>query len=498
MMDQILAGLSVALQPGNLLAVIFGTSLGIIFGSLPGLTATMGVALMIPITFGMNPVTGLITLGGIYTGAIYGGSISAILLHTPGTPSSAATIFDGYEMCKKGEAGKALAVATISSAIGGVVGALFLLFIAPPLARFSLRFGPPEYFAVALFGLTIICALTAKSLVKGLIAGLIGLLIGTIGMDPVTGYARFTFGRMEILEGIALVPALIGLFSISQILILTETALKKTQEERIHPISRIFISLRELKTMLVTILRSSLIGTFVGLIPGAGGDIASFIGYNEAMRFSKNKEKFGTGWPEGVAASEAANNGVTGGSLIPLLTLGVPGNAVSAVFLGGLLIQGLRPGPALFVEHGSITFAFIMGLLLAKFALFFLGIIGCKLFVHVVRVSDSILIPLIFSLSVIGSFAIRNSLFDVFIMFACGILGYLMRRAKFHPAPVVLAIILGPIAERNLRRMLIMGLGVQDLLTRPISLVLVILSIISIAAPLIVNWREKRLKKETT
>lgn len=493
-LQQLINGAMVALQATNILVVFLGTVLGISVGALPGLTATMGVGLLIPVTFGMDPVTGLLLLAGVYCGAIYGGSISAILLNTPGTPSSAATTFDGYKMTKNGEAGKALATSTISSFIGGIISAACLILIAPPLGRVALKFGPAEYFAVAVFGLTIICSLTSKSLPKGLISGLIGLLISTIGMDPVTGFPRFTFGKMELLEGVFIIPALIGLFSMSQVLILTETVIKDTQSEGKKTISdKIWLSFKEFKSMLVTIIKSSFIGTFIGIIPGAGGDIASFMGYNEAKRFSKNKEKFGTGYPEGVAASEAANNAVTGGSLVPLLTLGVPGNSVTAVLLGGLMIQGLTPGPEMFTKHSEITYAFLMGLILANVAMLILGLGGAKVFVKVLNIPNSILIPIIFCLSVIGPFALRNSMFDVFLMFLFGILGYLMRKAKFQPAPVILGMILGPMAERNFRRVLLINQGgVLFILTKPIALFLIILSIISIAVPIIQNKQHTR------
>ncbi|MBW2146237.1 MAG: tripartite tricarboxylate transporter permease, partial [Deltaproteobacteria bacterium] len=397
MFDQIYSGALVALQWQNLLIAFFGAAGGIIIGSLPGLTATMGVALLIPVTFGMHPASGLILLGAVYCGAIYGGSIAAILVRTPGTPAAAATVFDGYEMTKKGQAGRALGAAVYASFVGGTISTTILIFVAQPLAMFSLRFGAPEFMWLGIFGLTIIASLAGRSLVKGLMSGLIGLLISTMGMHPLSGFMRFTFGRMELYDGIPVIIAMIGLFSVSQVLYLSE---RKGAEaaEITEKIGRVLPTWEDLKLVKVTLLRSSLIGTLIGAIPGAGADIASFVGYNEARRFSKHPEKFGTGYIEGVVGSEAANNGVTGGSLIPLLTLGIPGNAVTAVLLGGLLIQGLLPGPELFTKHADITYGFIMSLYLAKTFYLVLGFFGARYFVRVVKTPSGVLAPVIFTL----------------------------------------------------------------------------------------------------
>ena len=487
LLQQLITGASIAFLPMNLVIVVAGTAVGIIFGSLPGLTATMGIALFIPVTFAMDATTGLILLGGVYTGAMYGGSISAILIHAPGTPAAAATAFDGYEMTKKGQAGKALTIATMSSFVGGVVGAVLLLLLAPPLARFSLRFGPAEYFAVAIFGLTIISSLTSDSINKGLISGIVGVILGTVGMHPVTGQARLTFGQLALLEGIPIVPALIGLFSVSQIIIMAEE-IRKENKTNVILDNKIWFNFREIISYWKEMLSCSVLGTFIGLIPGAGGDIASFVAYNEVKRFSKDKESFGKGNPLGVVAAESANNGVTGGSLIPLLTLGIPGNSVTAVFLGGLIIQGLRPGPQLFAEQGSITYAFIIGLILAKFCLLILGLPGSKIYQKILDVPKGILMPVIFALCAVGSYALRNNLFDVYLMFGFGIMGYFFRKNGLHPAPVILGIILGPIAERNFHRLLtITESPIAFTLSQPIALILIIFSVLSIFSPIFLN-----------
>ncbi|MCL7748843.1 tripartite tricarboxylate transporter permease [Halalkalibacter alkaliphilus] len=478
-----------------LFAITMGVIGGIIVGSLPGLSATMAIALMIPVTFGMDPIAGLTMLTAIYTGAIYGGSISAILIHTPGTPSSAATSLDGYQLTLKGKGAKALGVSTISSMIGGFISAIALLFLAPPLSRISLMFSAPEYFLIAVFGLTIIGGLATKSMVKGLAGGVIGLLIGTIGMDILTGYSRFTFDFVSLQSGVPIIPAMIGLFSLSQVMIQAEKLGRKDTSKIVSKVKgKVLLTLKEFKQIWVTIIRSSGIGTFVGMLPGAGADIGSWVGYNEAKRFSKNKEEFGKGSIEGVAASEAANNAVTGGSLIPLLTLGIPGNVATAVFLGGLMIQGLVPGRELFTTHANITYSVIIGFVLANILMGIVGLLGARYLVKISEISVSILAPLIIGFSVVGSYAISNNIFDIWVMIVFGFIGYFIRKTGFHPAPIILGMILGPIGEQGFRQSLVMAKG--DLLpyffSRPISIVLILLIVITLFSPLIMKWWKNR------
>lgn len=487
MFEQIWLGTQVAFQWQNLLIALLGATGGIIIGGLPGLSATMGVALLIPVTFGMHPASGLILLGSVYCGAIYGGSIAAILVRTPGTPAAAATVFDGYEMTKKGQAGVALGAAVFSSFVGGFISTTILIFVAQPLAMFSLRFGATEFMWLGIFGLTIISSLAGKSMLKGLLSGALGLLISTMGMHPLTGFMRFTFGRMELYDGIPVIIAMIGMFSISQVLFLCEKE-GSTSAEITDDIGRVFPTWKELKLVKWTLMRSGLIGTIIGAIPGAGADIASFVGYNEGKRWSKHPEKFGTGYIEGVVASEAANNGVTGGSLIPLLTLGIPGNAVTAVLLGGLLIQGLLPGPELFTKHGEITYGFIMSLYLAKTFYLILGFFGARYFVRVVSTPSGVLAPVICTLAVVGSFSINNNISDVWLMMLMGFLGYGMRKFDIPLAPICLGIILGPMVESNLARGLTVA-AAKDTnllvmsLTRPICLILIGMVVLSLMAP---------------
>ena len=483
-----LEGLLAFLKPVPMLTVLFGTTIGMITGALPGLTATMGVALLIPFTFGMDPLAGLSLLAGIYCGAVYGGSISAILLGVPGTPAAVATMLDGYQLARQGRAVEALGAAVVASAIGGIVSAFALLLFAPPIARFSLKFGPPEMFMLAILGLTLIGTLSGKEMLKGLIAGGVGLLISTTGMDPFTGTMRFTYGVTALYDGIPLVAALIGLFCIPQLLDMVEEMFQTKGQRQATEIKGIaLLNWENLKKHWKMILRCSVIGTIVGAIPAAGTDIAAFLGYSEARRSSKNPERFGEGALEGVLGPESANNGVTGGSLIPLLTLGIPGNAVSAILLGGLLIQGLTPGHALFTEHARITYGFIFAMFAANLCFLLLGSTLVKYFAYVTRISNEILVPVIGTLCVLGAYAIRSNIFDSIVSLLLGIFAYGAKKLNIPMAPVCLALILGPIAEFNLGRSLLMAKtrNVNFLLFvffRPIVLVLTGLTIVLILA----------------
>ncbi len=495
-MENILYGFTAAFKLVNLFAALASVTVGIVVGSLPGLSAAMGVALLIPITFGMPAETALIALAGVYAGSMYGGSISAILLHTPGTSSAAATAIDGYPMTLKGEAGKALATATIASFIGGIMSTIALYTVSPLLAKLALKFGPTEYFWLSIFGLTIIAGVSSKSMLKGLMSGALGLVLSTIGMDPMLGQPRFTFGLNFLIDGLPFTATLIGLFSMSQVLILSEKAIKERSKSKAVD-DKVLLTKEEIKRILPVSLWSSIIGTVVGILPGAGGTIASFIGYNEAKRFTKEKDKFGTGIIEGVAGPEAANNAVTGGSLIPTLTLGIPGNSVTAILLGGLVIQGLRPGPDLFTTHGKITYTFFAGFIVVNIFMLLLGLIGVRMFAKVANIKDNVLIPIIFALSVIGSYSITNRMSDVWVMFVFGIIGYFVSKFKLNSAAIVLALILGPIGETGLRRTLIMNKNnYMSLFNSTISWVLIIISVMSLLTPVFVSIVEKRKNKK--
>ena len=451
----------------------------------------MGVALLLPVTFGMDPATGLIVLGGIYCGAIFGGSISAILIHTPGTPASAATAIEGYKLTLKGQAAKALTVACFASFCGGLLSCISLYFFSPLLAELAMQFKSPEYFWLSIFGLTIIAGVSSRSLIKGLMSGVLGLLISTIGMDPMEGVERFMFGQPTLYNGVNTTCALIGLFSMSQVLILAEKKIvERAKAAKIK--DKMTLSKAEVKRLMPTITRSWLIGNILGILPGAGATIACFMGYNEAKRFSKHKEEFGNGSIEGVAGSESANNAVTGGSLIPTLTLGIPGESVTAVLMGGLIIHGLQPGPELFTTYAGMTYTFFAGFVLVQFAMLIIGLWGSKMFAHIARLSDRILIPCIFVLCVVGSYAIHNNFDEVIIMFVFGIIGYLVRKFDMNAAAIVLGLILGPIGENGLRRSLILSDGDPMILfSTPLCWMLIALCVVGILSPLFMNRVEK-------
>ncbi len=460
--------------------LVLGVAGGIVIGALPGLTATMGVAVLLPLTFGMESTRALVMLAGIYIGAIYGGSISAILLKTPGTPAAAATVLDGYELARKGEAAKALSISAIASFVGGIVSTVMLITISPILANFALRFGAPEYFALAVFGLSIIASISGKSPVKGLLAGMFGLLISTVGLDPVTSFPRFTFGEINLYNGLAIIPVLIGLFALAEAFVQMEKIFEPARTVETD-FKRGMVSLKETISLLPVMIKSAFIGTFIGSIPGAGADIAAFVCYNEARRTSKKSKEFGTGCLEGIAAPEAGNNGVTGGAMVPLLTLGVPGDAVTAILLGALVIQGLQPGPLLFAKSPDIVYGLFSSLFVGNILMLVFGLLGVRLFCRVVELPKRIIIPVIVTLSMVGAYSMNNSLFDVWVCIAFGGIGYIMQKVEMPSSPIILAVILGPMAESNLRRAVLMYEGGYSFLwTRPITIVFLALALLSL------------------
>lgn len=470
---------TVMLNPINFFFVFIGITAGIIVGALPGLTATMGCALLIPFTFGLPPIQGLLMLMGIFCGGIYGGSISGILIRTPGTPSAAATLLDGYPLSQKGMGGKAIGMSTIASFIGGTTGAIVMTFLSPQIAKIGLKFGPPEFFALAIFGLGMIITISGQSLLKGVIAAIFGLMITMIGFDPLSGVPRFTFGSQNLLGGITFIPALIGLFGYAQVFRNIEKMMilppVKSKVENILP------KLWEIRMCLKTIFKSAVMGTFIGSIPGTGCDVAAFVTYGEAKRSSKHPEKFGTGILEGVAAPEAGNNAATGGAMIPMLTLGIPGDAVTAVLLGALTIHGLQPGPLLFRDHLDVIYPIFAGMIMAQFILLIVGLSGARFFARLINVDRKILTPVIFFLCVVGSYAMRFSFFDVGLSLIIGVIAYFMEYYGYSVSPILLALILGPMAEQNLRRSLIISHGdALIFFKRPLSAAFLILAIVVI------------------
>ncbi|KJS83214.1 MAG: hypothetical protein JM58_13130 [Peptococcaceae bacterium BICA1-8] len=500
MIELIISGFMNSLSPYHILLMVFGIAAGIVVGTLPGLTATMAVALLVPVTFVMEPASGLVMLGAVWCGAIYGGANAAILLNIPGTPSSIATTFDGYQMTKNGAADKALLASLISSVIGGIVGVVILLTLFAPLAQVSLKFGKPEYFWLCIFGLTTISAMSTGNVLKGLLGGLLGLLIGTIGLDPVAGIPRFTFGYRPLIQGIQLVPALIGFFAFSQMLTLMERNEKYIAKYKQTP--NLFKSLvsEMLQKGRSIIIRSSILGAFIGMLPGAGGPVASLIAYNEAKRWDKNPEKYGKGALEGIMASESSNNAVIGGSLIPMMALGIPGCPAAAVVMGGLLAHGIIPGSKLLTQSGDVAYTFITSLIIANLIMLPVGYFMIKLVANILNVPLYFVAPIILVLSSIGAYALRNSMFDVFVMVIFGVIAYILSKVGIDPGPLALGLVLGPIAEDALGVSLVIahakGSILQIMFLRPVSFILIILSILSVFTPLILSHIKKNIGLE--
>lgn len=465
---------------GQVIAMmIVGIILGIVIGALPGLTATMGVALLVPMTFWMPPFAAIMMLLGIYIGAMYGGALSAILIRMPGTPAAAATTFDGYPLAQQGKAGLAIGISCITGVIGGIFSTFVLIIAAPFVARFALKFGPAEYFALAVFGLSIIASLSGQSLAKGLFTGACGLFLATVGMDPITAVPRFTFGLQPLLEGLPLIPILIGVFALGEVF--HQTTLRGETEISFMEMGRILPNRNEWRQILPATLLACLSGTLIGALPGVGGDIAAFVAYDHAKKLSRNPGQFGKGALDGLAAAECANNSVTGGAMIPLLTLGIPGDSVTAVLLGAFMIHGIRPGPELFQKQGEFVTAMFVGLIVANLLVLPIGLMGAKIFAQVIYIPKHFLLPLIIIFSIIGAYAINNNLFDIVVMFIFGLIGWIMRQFNFPVAPLVLGLILGRMIEENLRRALILSEGQFTIfVTHPIAFLLLLGMIVSV------------------
>lgn len=495
-MTEILGYIGVALSPGNLFFALIGTVLGIIVGALPGFTPTMGIAVLIPVTYTIDPTTALVFLGAIYCGSMFGGSITAILINTPGTSAAAATAMDGYGLTLKGRPHEALVESAVSSFWGGILSVFALMFMAPPLAKFAFQFGPQERFMMALFGLTIIASLTANSVLKGLMMGCAGLVLACIGIDPVEGSVRFTFGSTYLMGGIPMIPVVIGLFSMSQVFSTMKDPLKEASKEALVRYKATKITKDDIMKYPKIYWWSSVIGLIVGIIPGTGGDVASYVAHNTGRMFTKDPD-YGQGSREGVAWCEAANNAVTGGTLIPTLTLGVPGNATTAVLLSALTIQGLTPGYGLFTTEKAITYPFICALFIANIMMVVIGIAGAKFFAGVTLIPQNLLNTFVLFLSVIGTYAIRGNVTDILLMLIFGVIGYLLKLYKYNVVPIVLGLILGPIAEAGLSQALLLNENsvakvFASMTTRPICIVLFLLMVISVSYPYIAKHREKK------
>ncbi|WP_299775970.1 tripartite tricarboxylate transporter permease [uncultured Tateyamaria sp.] len=485
-MEPLLAGLTALMDP-NLLVLLFAATLGgVIIGALPGLNATTGAALLLPFTITMEPIPAIAILTTIYCAATFAGAITAILINTPGTSASATTCLDGYPLAQRGEAGRALGMATISSTFGGIISVVCLMLAAPLMARMAYNFAPPEYFALTVFGISMLATIGDGTPLKNIIAGAFGVLLATVGKDLLTTVERFTFGFNELSEGIGFVPVMIGIFGISELLVQAE---RLSVERRQVFMKAIKLPSREdYARVWKTVLRSSGIGTFIGILPAEGATVASMIGYNEARRWSKKPEEFGKGSIEGIAGSEAANNSATGGAMVPTLALGIPGSPTAAVILAGLMVHGLQPGPTMFTEQATFAYAIFWSMLLVNVMFIFVGLFGAKIFARVTFVPVQILWPIVFTFSIVGAYALDQSMLDVYIAIGSGVIGYFMRRFGYSVVPLAIGLILGGMLEKRLGQSLIM---LDDqwwlMFTRPLTLLFFILTILALFGPLF--WR---------
>lgn len=496
MWENLIQGLSNFANIYNLMAIAGGMLTGVVVGAIPGLTGTMAVALALPFTFYMDPITGIILLVGIYKGAIYGGSISAILIKTPGTPAAACTVMDGYPLAQKGQARKALDMALYASCVADFISNIALIFFAGFIASFALRFGPPEFFLLICFSLTIIAGVAGKSLIKGLISAALGLLLATIGMDLVYGSDRLTFGNPDLMGGLNFIPVLIGLFALPELIDAAVRGVSKGKAG-LHRLEGGGVTLKEFLHSLKSILRGSFIGVVLGAIPGIGGAPAAFMSYSEAKRGSKHSENFGYGELEGVAASEAGNNGCCGATMIPLLALGVPGDVITAVILGAFMVHNLTPGPMLFQQHLPLVYAIFVGIMLSSLMMFIMGKACIRGFAKIADVPKQILFPVVLVLCFYGSYAVNNSMFDVLSAVFMGVLGYFMLRLGIPEAPFLIAFILGPMFEDNLRRSLLLSSGSPAIFFRSsICIFFMGLTVLSIALLVRRNLKQRRQRNQ--
>lgn len=496
-MENIMLGIAGTFQPLNLAMCAIGLLVGTIFGALPGFTATMGVAVFLPFTYALEPSAALLLLSGIYCGGIYGGAIPAVLLGIPGTAASAPTAIDGSALTRRGESGRALGLATIASAFGGFISAVCLLLFAPALAEIAMMVGPPEQLMIAIFGLSVVCMMSYGNILKGLLVAVVSLLIATIGQDPYMGYPRFSFGMYQMIAGLDTVAVLIGLFSLPEVFKMLKDPFGKLSVS--EKVSKMEVRRKDITSNIKNAIRSTVIGVVVGIIPAAGPNIASFLAYNEAKKATKHPEEFGNGSVEAIIASEASNNGVTGGSLIPLLTLSIPGSAPAALFLGAMIIHGLQPGPLLFTENAEIVYTLMVGFAVINIMLLFIGWYFCKYAGLALLISKSILATVIVVLATIGTFSINQNMFDVFVMYGSGIVGYILVSNHFSLSPVALALLLGPMMENALMLSQVMYPdNLMQIFTRPMTILFAVFTLISVIYPFLAEYlrRNKKAREE--
>lgn len=482
-MDVLVSALGHLLTLQNFILINVGVFVGIIFGAIPGMSGNLGITVFLPFTFQMGVVPALLMLCGIFFGSNFGGSISAILINTPGTNGACATLLDGFPMAKKGHPLKALDMALIASTFGGLISALCLLLFSPQISKIALNFGAPEYFALALFGLSIIASVSGDSILKGLVSGAIGMIVASVGIDSISGLTRFTFGKVKMYNGIKMIAVLLGVYAIAQLISrvngndkggqASSLVVEKGKKDR--------VTLAEVKSTVPVMLKSSVIGSIIGAIPGTGSAIAAYIAYNEAKRTAKPDEHFGEGELRGIAAPESANNGATASCLIPLLTLGIPGDAVAATLMGAFTMHGLVVGPKLFQDSGPIIYAMMIGCVIAQLFMYTQGRYLMPVFVKITHIPQDLLTALLMVICCAGAFAIANTVFDVHIMLIFGVIAYVMSKFEFPAVPIVLGMVLGPIAESNLRNALTMSNGSWSIfIKRPICLGFIILTFVFI------------------
>lgn len=487
MLDLLVSGFQIIFQPITFLFLLGGTCLGVIFGAMPGVSASMAVALALPFAYAMKPVVAIAFLVSVYCSAITGGGITAILFRIPGTPSNAPTTFDGYPMAQRGEAGKALGISLAASAFGGMVAAFAMALVSPQLSAVALEFGPSELFAVSFLGLSVLTCLDNDNMVKTVISGLIGLWLATIGMDPMMGLARFTWGSNTLLNGVEMIPVMIGMFAITEVL--KQTISPKKNDEKVDGkagVKTTFPKLKEFLSVKWVMIRSSIIGTIVGILPGAGATIASFLCYTTENKLSKYPEKFGTGIIDGIVASECANNAATGGSMVPLLSLGIPGGNAAAIMMSALVMMGVQVGPLLVRSQPEYLASVFTSMLVTNILMVVISMLVAKIFAKILAVPYTILGPTIVMLAVIGSYALNNNAGDVMLMAIAGTLGYLFVKAGFSAAALVLGLVLGQMCESNLRRAISIANGdVVAVFSKPITLVLMIACVIMLVYPVV-------------
>ncbi|MDA9959846.1 tripartite tricarboxylate transporter permease [Alphaproteobacteria bacterium] len=490
-MDAFIQGALLLSTPENIGLIAAGVLIGVVVGALPGLSSPMAIALLIPFTIQLEPVPAIAMMAALYCAGTFGGSITAILINAPGAPPAVATALDGYPMAKNGEPGRALGIATISSVTGGIISLLVFIVAAPALASVALEFGPQEYFALAVFALSMLASMSGKSSIRNMISGFVGVLIGTIGIHLTTGVERFTFGFSELDEGISFIPVLIGLFAMGEMLSQSQTLNKYV--ERIQAKAMRLPTMAELKSLRGTILRSSGIGTFIGILPAEGSTVAAIIGYNEAKRFSKTPEKFGTGHAEGIAGPEAANNAAAGGAMVPTLALGIPGSGSTALILAALIMHGLRPGPYLLNETPEFLYAIFIAMLFANLAFLGIGLVGAKFFSMITFIPKQFLWPAVFVFSMIGAYSGSSSFIDVWIMMGFGIVGFFMNRHGFSAAPLVMGLILGAMVEETFSQsMIIYDNNFMMMFESKIVILFFALTVVSLTSPF---WSLLRGKK---